>query len=175
MGHSSIDVIKLNIGTGFAGIAPGRYAVIKEAEWEDFVAHYNEVYSEREQAIDLGMKINEGTKYNDSMVKFVRWVFSCLKEIMRAGDHNVRMELPSVKEFLDKLYELRLADQTYASPCEEGDDEHEYTPMNSQWQIHLAFDLKEEHEHGSRAGDCEAEESPETAESGEGGPEEGTL
>lgn len=154
MGHKNIDVIKLNIGGGHVGIKQGRYAVIDEQVWEEFVDHYNEVFSEREKALELGMKINEGTKYHDSMVKFVRWVFMHLKEIIRAADHQVRMDLPSVKEFLEKLYDLRLADQTYCGPDEQ-DGEYEYTPVDSRWTIHLMDDLKEEHEHGDRAEESE--------------------
>lgn len=153
-GHRNIDVVKLNIGGGHSGISEGRYAVIREEVFEEFVDHYNEIFSEREKALELGMKISEGTKHHDSLVKFVRWVFLQLKEIVRGEDHQVRMDLPAVSVFLEKLYDLKLADQTYCGP-DEVDGEYEYTPVGSRWTIHLAEDMKEEHEHDDRAEESE--------------------
>ena len=162
---SDIEVYPMNVAGGGL-FPPGEYVVIKKEQWDTFAGHYHDIFDERDKAIDLGVAIAEGTKYHDSMVKFVRWVFSMLKEILKASDQNVRMDMPLPKVFLDKMYELKLADQTYASLCEE-DFVYEYTPVDSQWQIHLPTDLLEEHEHGDRA-----EESGVRAQGD--GPEEGT-
>jgi len=152
-------------------VPPGKYAVIKQEEWDTFAEHYHEVFDERDKALDLGMKLSEGTKYHDSMVKFVRWTFRQLKEIMRAEENGMRVEMPRPKEILNKLYDLRLADQTYCGP-DEVDGEYEYTPDDSRWTIHLHDDLKEEHEHGKDTR-CDGEEGTEGEEGGDI-PEEGT-
>lgn len=168
MDHNHIDVYKLNMGGGYC-IPEGRYAVIKEEQWDDFITHYNEIFSEREQALDLGMKLNKSTKYNDSMVKYIRWVFSQIRDNMRASDAGVREDMPRPKDFLDKLYELKLADQSYAAPeaaWMDTDKRYEHTPVDSRWTIHLQRDLKEEHEYDDRAeeseesGDGLGEETP---------------
>lgn len=163
MGHKSIEVIKINLRGNHVGLKEGRYAVIEDEEWEDFISHYHEVFSERDKAIELGTKLALGTKYHDSLVKFVRWVFTQLKEFTKLEDVSTRMEMPVsrlvMQATLDKLYELRLADQSYKEPGKP-DGEYEFTPKDSRWFVHLQNDLREEHEHGNRAEESPEEDGP---------------